>query len=91
MESRVQAESVAWDELTLWQRRYSELRISVEFSDEPPRPALLEAARKARLVVVGARGLGELRGLLLGSVSQAMAHQAPCPVAVVHRSRNGSY
>ena len=34
-------------------------------------------------LIVGARGLGGLRGTLLGSVSQALVHQSPVPVTVV--------
>ena len=37
----------------------------------------------ADLLVVGGRGLGPLRGALLGSVSQACARHAHCPVVVV--------
>lgn len=54
----------------------------VEVCDLPAR-ALLDAARDAAVVVVGARGLGEIRGLFLGSVSQEVVHHAPCPVLVV--------
>ncbi|QYC40243.1 Universal stress protein [Nonomuraea coxensis DSM 45129] len=74
----------AWEELGFWQRLYPELRGDVEVTGAQARPALLDRAREARLLVVGARGLGEVRGLLLGSISQAMVHHAPCPVAVVH-------
>ena len=45
--------------------------------------ALLAAGRSAELLVVGSRGRGAFRGLLLGSTSRALAHNPPCPVAVV--------
>ena len=44
---------------------------------------LLDAARTADLVVVGSRGLGGFRELLLGSVSQQLVHYASCPVVIV--------
>jgi nucleotide-binding universal stress UspA family protein len=47
-----------------------------------PAPALLEAAEGADLVVVGSRGAGGFRGLLVGSVSLQVARHAPCPVVV---------
>lgn len=50
----------------------------------PAAQALMQSAAHAELLVVGARGVGRLRGVLLGSVSRQCAHHAPCPTVVVH-------
>jgi nucleotide-binding universal stress UspA family protein len=52
----------------------------------PPAPSLVEVAEGADLLVVGSRGYGGWRGLLLGSVSTQCITRAPCPVAVTHDS-----
>lgn len=53
------------------------------FSDQKPVPALLEAAERADLLVVGSRGVTGLRAL--GSVSERVAHHAPCSLLMVRR------
>ena len=59
------------------------LEIRGELLEGAPAEALLEAARTADLLVVGSRGLGGFRSLLLGAVSQQVTHHAPCPVVIV--------
>ena len=48
-----------------------------------PAKALLDRAVGAAMLVVGFRGHGGFREALLGSVSQHVAHHAPCPLMVI--------
>jgi nucleotide-binding universal stress UspA family protein len=57
--------------------------VEARIVEDAPAAALLDAATSADLLVVGARGLGGFRGLLLGSVSQTCLHHAPVPVVIV--------
>ena len=44
---------------------------------------LVEEAKGAALLVVGSRGRAGSPGSMLGSVSQQVAHHAPCPVVII--------
>jgi len=48
-----------------------------------PADALLQAAADADMIVVGSRGAGGFKRLLLGSVSSQVTHHAQCPVVVI--------
>jgi nucleotide-binding universal stress UspA family protein len=48
-----------------------------------PIDVLVDQSRDAQLLVVGSRGKSLFKGVLLGSVSQACAARAICPVVVV--------
>jgi nucleotide-binding universal stress UspA family protein len=51
--------------------------------EDHPAAALVNASEGAELLVVGSRGHGAFAGMLLGSVSQHVVSNAPCPVVVV--------
>jgi nucleotide-binding universal stress UspA family protein len=55
--------------------------------EDRPAAALVDESRGADMIVVGSRGHGGFGGLLLGSVSQQVAHHAACPVVIVHKKR----
>ena len=52
-----------------------------------PREALLDLSREAATVVLGSRGRGPVRSLVLGSVSVGVSRHASCPVVIL-RPRN---
>ncbi|MEU9124992.1 universal stress protein [Streptomyces sp. NPDC048506] len=59
------------------------IRLSSEVLHQDAASALVGKGRNALALVLGSRGLGDLAGLLLGSVSLAVAARADCPVVVV--------
>ncbi len=59
-----------------------------EILEGPPADAILRVAdaREVDLIVMGARGLGSVASMLLGSVSQKVLAHAKCPVMIVRES-----
>jgi nucleotide-binding universal stress UspA family protein len=67
----------------------SDVHCTITVAAGSPASVLCRAGEGADLVVVGARGLGGFRGLLIGSVSHQVVGHAPCPVVVVTPEARG--
>jgi nucleotide-binding universal stress UspA family protein len=80
---RALAETVAG-----WQEKYPDVPVTTTLALGHPAQVLVEEARDAVLLVVGARGRTGMSGLALGSVSYTVLLHASSPVAVV-RDRPG--
>lgn len=76
---RAAAEQVLGERLAGWQEKYPQVRVEREVVHDRPTRALRRCAQTARLVVVGRRGRGGFRDLVLGSTSQQLLHHATCP------------
>lgn len=62
---------------------YPGVEVETEVLYGDPGRTIAELATTAGLVVIGSRGRGGFAGLLLGSVSHTIIHEAACPVMVV--------
>jgi nucleotide-binding universal stress UspA family protein len=76
-------ELITAEALTLWAEKFPDVDVRTQVTQGRPADVLVDASAGAELVVVGSRGRGGFRGLLLGSVSRGVLHRAHCPVAVV--------
>ncbi|MBO8194390.1 universal stress protein [Streptomyces oryzae] len=80
---RQAAKEVAGDAAERIRSRVPGLTVVATGVSEPAADALIHRSRTAELTVVGTRGHGGFRGLLLGSVSLRLASHAAGPVMVV--------
>jgi nucleotide-binding universal stress UspA family protein len=67
-----------------------DLPVSTVLTDQPVRPALIRQIKDGHhdLVVMGSRGRGAVRSVLLGSVSHYVLHHSPVPVLIVHAEQS---
>lgn len=77
-EERTLAESIAG-----FADRYPQVQVRHRVVRGSPGRVLVEASKRAQLVVVGAHGRGAFGGLLLGSVSHAVLHHGHSPLVIV--------
>jgi len=77
-------QAILAERLAGWQDRYPDVGVVRKMYPSAPRKQLLEWAHTAQLLVVGSRGRGGFRGLLLGSTSNSLVQHAQCPVMVTH-------
>jgi nucleotide-binding universal stress UspA family protein len=69
--------------VTPWAEKFPDVAVGVSIVQGNAVRALVDFSRSAQLLVVGCRGLGAVRRVMLGSVSQGILHLATVPVAVV--------
>lgn len=63
--------------------KYPDVQVEQRLRQGRPAKALAEASQGAALVVVGSRGHGGFKSMLLGSTSRSLLHHATCPVLIV--------
>ena len=78
-----EAQEILAERLAGWQERYPDVHVERKLFCDKPSEWLLKESEHAQLVVVGSRGRGGFPGMLLGSVSSAVAQSARVPVLVV--------
>ncbi|TPG32694.1 universal stress protein [Mycolicibacterium hodleri] len=82
----MQAQLALAERLAGWQERYPDVIIDRIVACGHPAEVILSQADSAQLVVIGSHGRGGFAGMLLGSVSTAVAESATIPVIVARHS-----
>jgi nucleotide-binding universal stress UspA family protein len=87
-EIRQEAEAVLAESIAGISGIYPGLRIHPKVvAEQSPPKAIIAEASSAQMLVVGNRGRGRLKSLLLGSVSHDLLIHTPCPTVVTHDLR----
>jgi len=80
---RTAASALLDDVVARFDEEMQGVELHTRVAEGPAVEVLLEASSDAELLVVGSRGLGGFKELLLGSVSHQCAQHAHCPVVIV--------
>lgn len=83
---REEAEETLAERLAGWQEQYPDVGVRRVVVPDRAAHQLLEQSDAAQLTVVGSHGRGGFTGMLLGSVSSAVAQSARTPVIVARQS-----
>jgi nucleotide-binding universal stress UspA family protein len=67
----------------LLKKRPVRVETVVHFGDPVDQIVAFAEQRPVDLLILGCRGIGPLRGVIIGSVSQKVLHRAQCPVLIV--------
>lgn len=78
------AHEILAERIAGWQEKYPDVPVVRHVSAAAPSHQLIAWSHNAQLVVVGTRGRGGFRGMLLGSTSNRLVQHAHCPVMVAH-------
>lgn len=67
----------------VWQEARAPVRVLREYGS--PMEKIVQVAKQENvgMILIGSRGIGGFQRLLLGSVSEGVAHHAPCPIMVM--------
>jgi nucleotide-binding universal stress UspA family protein len=71
-------------------KRLAGLKVSKKLLQGRAVDKIVETAKEGGfdLIVIGSRGLGGIKGFVLGSISDRVADEAPCPVLIVKERTN---
>lgn len=82
VEAEADQRAILDEHLAGWTEKFPSVEVRSTVAHDHPARLLLRHAASAQLIAVGSRGRTPFAGLVLGSVSHALVHHAPCPVAV---------
>lgn len=82
-----EGEQLLGERLAGWQEHYPDVAVTRRVVGAAPARWLIKESESAQLVVLGDRGRGGFKAMLLGSVSSAVCQSAQVPVVVVRAER----